>query len=835
MLLRRLQTEVTGLTAAAAQERLAHDGPNSTRVSAIRPLVTELLRASLNPLNLILLAAGIAAAVLGQIPDAAIIASIVLLSTGLYFWQSFRSSHAVHQLQRSIAPTAAVLRDGSWTQVPRECLVCGDVIQLAAGDLVPADARLLESVDLHVQQSALTGESLPAEKMATPRPGCANDSDYPNIVFLGTSIVSGSAKAVVFATGAHTAFGEIVDRLAGRPAETEFERGARRFALLIVRTMIVLVAFVLIANLTMGRNAFQSLLFSVALAVGLTPEFLPMITTVTLAQGALRMARQKVIVKHLPAIQNLGSIDVLCTDKTGTLTVGSMAVQESLDPLGRLSSRARELAYLNSHFQTGLRSPLDEAILGSPAPDLGNFVKTDEIPFDFERRCLSVVLRQGATFLLIAKGAPERVFSLCRNYEAADGVHVLDEQVSQGCMQAFHMLSGRGLRVLAVAYKSVDHPEGFRPADECDLTLAGFVTFSDPVLPGVADCLRQLASDGVRVKILSGDNELVTGYVCSQAGLTADRVVLGSEIALMDELALARTVEQCDVFARLSPMQKHRIVRTLATHGHVVGFMGDGINDAPSLHGADVGISVAGAVDIAREAADIILLEPRLDVLHAGIVAGRRSFGNVLKYLMMGTSSNFGNMLSMAAATVWLPFLPMRATQILLNNFLYDLAQITIPTDHVDPELVRRPQQWDMSLIRDFMIVIGPISSAYDFLTFAVLLYGFGFTESGFQSGWFLESLTTQTLVLFVIRTLGRPWRSTPSVALTVTTLLAVAGGTLLLYTPAAAYFGMQPLPAGFFIYLAVITVTYLWIVEIVKERLVRKLSRRSRLPSLAV
>lgn len=819
----RVSSSASGLTTAEAGRRLDEFGRNEARSTAIRSMFADLAHATVNPLNLILLGAGAGAAVLGEAADAAIIFAMVLLGSALYFWQTSRSNRAIRLLHKQIAPTAMVLRDGDWKHIPRRELVNGDVIRLAAGDLVPADARLLQSIDLHVQQAALTGESLPAEKRVEVAAGAEDAADCPNLVFQGTSVVSGTASALVFATGAATAFGEVVARLAARPDETEFERGTHRFALLILRTVLLLVAFVLIANLTLGRDPFESLLFSVALAVGLTPEFLPMITTVTLAQGAIRMAREKVIVKHLPSIQNLGSIDILCTDKTGTLTEGSMSVEASLDPLGRPSPHALQIAAMNSRYQTGLRSPLDEAILASMSPDPA-LRKTDEIPFDFERRRLSVVLRDETAFLMVTKGAPEAVLEVCTHYELDGSIDVIAEEARERCMGTFQGLSAKGLRVLAVAYRSVDRADGFRPEDERELTLAGFVTFSDPMLAGVRECIAQLASDGVRVKILSGDNELVTKHVCGQAGLQVERVILGSEVASMDEIALARNAVEYDVFARLSPIQKHRIIRALKSSGHVVGFMGDGINDAPSLHGADVGISAAGAVDIAREASDIVLLERRLDVLHAGIIAGRRSFGNVLKYLLMGTSSNFGNVLSMAGATLFLPFLPMRPTQILLNNFLYDLAQVTIPTDNVDEPLIRHPQRWDMKLIRDFMVFIGPISSVYDFLTFWVLLKVFRFDEASFQSGWFVESLTTQTLVLFVIRTVGKPWANRPSAALAATTVLSVLVGGVLLFTPLGPLFGLRPLPPSYFLFLTIVTCTYLAIVQVVKERLMRRL-----------
>ncbi len=778
----------------------------------------------LNPLTLILLSAAVAAAFVGQVGDAAIIVGIVTLSTSLNFWQTFRSQRAVKELQRGVAPTALVLRDGVACRLPREQLVVGDVIRLAAGALVPADARIIEARDLHVQQSALTGESLPVEKSAVPEAPAELDAQSPGFVYLGTSVVSGSGSAVVFATGRDTAFGDIVERLAARPVETEFERGTARFGLLILETVVFLVLFILMVNISLGRNALESLLFSVALTVGLTPGFLPMISTVTLAQGAVQMAREKVIVKHLPAIQNLGSIDVLCSDKTGTLTAGTMSLDASLDAFGSASVRPLLFARLNSQFETGIDSPLDAAILERHVDGTEAFEKLDEIPFDFERRRVSVVVSKDDQTWLIAKGAPEGLFDVCSSVERGGLSEPLGPEQRASCLGAFRSLSESGFRVLAVAMKAVHQNGGFSTLDERDLTLLGFLTFADQPLEGVAETLVRLREDGVNVKILTGDNELVTRHVCGQVGIDAKDLVLGSDIERLDAAALAQVAEARQVFARVSPAQKHRIIGALKSRGHVVGFMGDGINDAPSLHAADVGISVAGAVDVAREASDIILLERRLDVLHRGILAGRKSFGNVLKYLLMGTSSNFGNMFSMAASSLFLPFLPMLPTQILLNNFLYDAAQITIPTDRVDPSYVKKPQRWDIKLIRNFMLLIGPISSAYDFLTFFVLLKVFHLGERAFHTGWFLESLATQTLVLFVIRTARKPWTNRPSLPLTVTTLTIVIIALVLPYTSLAETFGLEALPPRYFVFLFVAVTTYLTLVEAVKERVMRQL-----------
>jgi Mg2+-importing ATPase len=825
-LMKRLETSEEGLSSEEAARRAQACGPNEMATVHVGRKVLEVIRSILNPLVVILLVAGTASAFLGEPLQAALIAAMVALGAGLNLWQTFRSGRAVRRLQAQITPTATAGRDHQWRELPRRDIVVGDVIRLSAGDLVPADARLLGASDLHVHQAALTGESMPAEKRAAAGEIGAGGPDVAGLVYLGTSVVSGTGTAVVFATGQDTAFGDVVQRLAARPDETEFERGTHRFGMLIMQTVTFLVLFVLVINLAFGRDAMQSVLFSVALAVGLTPEFLPMITSVTLAQGAIQMARDKVIVKHLSAIQNLGSIDVLCSDKTGTLTAGTMAFESSLDPHGDMSPRAIALAHVNSRFETGIASPLDRAILEREVAGADRYRKLDEIPFDFDRRRLSVVVDDAGAALLITKGAPEGVLAACRTCEVDGVVQALDAAALARCEQCYRDASARGFRVLAVAYRSVPQRAAYTAADEHDLTLAGFVTFTDHTVDGIADSIARLRADGVQIKILTGDNELVSRHLCEQVGLDGARIVLGSELEHMHDAALARVAEEVTVFARVSPVQKHRIVRALKAGGHVVGFLGDGINDAPSLHGADVGISVANAVDVAREASDIILLERHLDVLHAGILAGRRSFGNVLKYLLMGTSSNFGNMFSMAGAALFLPFLPMLPMQILLNNFLYDLAQVTIPTDRVDEAYLRAPQRWNIGLIKRFMWVVGPISSLYDFITFFTLIAVFHFGATRFHTGWFVESLATQTLVLFVIRTVRRPWRDRPSTPLTATTLGVVALGVLLPYTRLAPVLGFEPLPARFLVFLVAVAGSYLVVIELVKGRVMRRLHR---------
>jgi Mg2+-importing ATPase len=819
-------TATSGLSSREAVERLGQYGPNEPTPPKRGAAVSDLLLLFLNPLVIILLVASIASFFLGDSADALIILVIVLLSVAINFFQTYRSQQAIKRLRADVTPTATVLRDGTWQEISRCDVVPGDVVRVTAGDLIPADGRLVEARDLYVQQAALTGESLPVEKYVeregAPR---SKDADTPSLVFMGTSVVSGTGTIKILATGSRTAFGAIAERLAARSPETDFERSMRRFGLLIMRAVFFLVLFILVVRVALHKDAFESFVFAVALAVGLTPEFLPMITSVTFARGAVRMAREHVVVKHLPAIQNFGTIDVLCSDKTGTLTTGQMVLTSSVDYLGEPSDRPSALAYLNSKFETGIRSPLDVAILKTPRPNGDDYVKCDEIPFDFNRRRLSIVLAKrvdGSTNgrILITKGAPEGLLNLSSFYEAEGKKTPLGPDALQRCHKTFDDLSLQGFRVLGVAYRDVDARSSYTIQDERSLIFAGYLAFADPPNPDAADSIAAMRRDGVELKILTGDNELVARHVCEQVGLKNPVIIRGDELDSTSDPALQHLAEQATVFARVSPVQKHRIIHALKLRGRVVGYMGDGINDAPSLRAADVGISVFSAVDVAREAAEIILLRPGLDVLHKGIIEGRRASANVLKYILMGTSSNFGNMFSMAGASLFLPFLPMLPTQILLNNFLYDAAQITIPSDNVDEHYVQAPRKWDMSLIRNFMIFIGPISSIYDFLTFYVLLRFFHAGPMEFHTGWFVESLATQTLVLFVIRTTLNPFKSRPSVPLAITTVLIVIVGIWLPYSPLAHHLGFTALPGPFFTFLAISTVTYLLLVELAKKKL---------------
>lgn len=801
-----------GLASAEARLRLIKFGFNEPAPARRWSAVREFFVLLANPLVLILLIAAFASVLLGDATDAIIVALIVLVSVAINFIQTYRSQAAAERLRSQVASRASVLRDGEWQEIPRREVVPGDVVQLSAGDMVPADGRLLSLKDLYVLEAALTGESMPVDK------NISGTKDQQS-VFLGTSVVSGTATALITETGPATAFGAIAAKLQTRAPETGFERDLQHFGMFITRAVFFLVLLLLVVSIAAHRDPLQSLMFAVALAVGLTPEFLPMITSVTLTNGAIQMGRVHVIVKRLAAIQNLGSIDVLCCDKTGTLTTGVMSIFKTVDAMGAATNAPLELACLNSRFETGIRSPLDSAILVSDIGPAG-YRKCDEIPFDFERRRLSVVVQKDKEALLITKGAPEAILDRCDSY--GESQPFTPETRAQS-RRVFEELESQGFRILAVAHKPVDAAGTFSASDEHSLVLSGYIAFSDPALPDATKVISGLRDDGVQVKLISGDSELVTRHVASAIGLSNEVPVTGSDIEGMTDSALAHVVENSQVFARVSPAQKTRILLALRQRGHTVGFMGDGINDAPSLRAADVGISVSTAVDVARESADVILTKPGLSVLHSGIREGRRAFGNVTKYLFMGTSSNFGNMLSMAAASLFLPFLPMLPTQILLNNLLYDMAQVSIPSDNVDSEYLARPHRWNFKLIRQFMIFIGPVSSLYDFLTFWVLLKVFHASETQFHTGWFVESLATQTLVLFVIRTMGNPFRSRPSLPLAITTSVVAIIALMMPYTPIAKYLGFTTLPVAFIGYVAAATVTYLVLVEYVKRLIFRR------------
>ncbi|SEB42314.1 magnesium-translocating P-type ATPase [Terriglobus roseus] len=817
--------DYVGLTTREAADRLKQFGGNEASTKHRKAPWLDQLLLLFNPLSIVLLVAAAISLSIGEHFDAILITAIVLIGGAIDFAQTYHARITIERLRATVAAMATVQRDGSWRDIPRSAIVPGDLVRLSAGDLVPADARLIESRDLAVLQAMLTGESTSVEKVATAQ-AASQSADATNMIFLGTSVISGTGTAIVTATGRNTAFGDIVAHLASRPPETAFDLGIKRFSYMIARIVFVMVLLVLAANLAMHRPPMESLLFAVALAVGLTPEFLPMITSVTLSRGAVAMARKHVVVKHLPAIQNLGSIDILCSDKTGTLTAGTMSLVTSAGPDGVVSTTALDLAVINSSVQAGIRSPLDAAILAA-GTQTGQATKVDELPFDFQRRRLSVIVDRAGERTLICKGAPEGIFplvtSLLVNGETQPSTSEAIVRAQNYCIAQ----SSLGYRVLAVAVRLLPMQSRYTLADECALTLCGFLSFADTILPDAAETIARLLQDGVSIKILSGDNELVAAHICAEAGLNVTEIVLGSDLELMSETALTQVAERANVFARVSPPQKLRILTALRRRGHTVGFMGDGINDAPALHAADVGIAAPHAVDVAQDAADVVLMQPGLSVLHQGILEGRRAFGNVMKYLLMGTSSNFGNVLSMAAAAVALPFLPMLPAQVLLNNFLYDLSQLTIPTDRVDAEYFAQPQKWDIAIIRHFMILVGPISSVFDFLTFYVLLHFFRAGETEFHTGWFVESLATQTLVLLVIRTVRSPFQSQPSWGLLASVVLIVATGIWLPYSRFAARLAFSRLPLSYFVFLSLATLCYLALVEVAKRYIMARARQR--------
>ncbi|MGB9854694.1 MAG: magnesium-translocating P-type ATPase, partial [Candidatus Bathyarchaeales archaeon] len=701
---------------------------------------------------------------------------------------------------------------------------------LSAGDIVPADARIISAKDLFVNQSALTGESFPVEKTAAPpKSREASITEWNNYLFMGTSVVSGTATAVVVKTGSLTEYGKIAKRLVVRAPETEFERGIRGFGFLIMEITFLLVLFVFFINALYKRDVLESLLFAVALAVGLTPELLPMIISVNLSKGALAMSKKGVIVKRLASIQNFGSMDVLCTDKTGTLTENRIKLVLHVNINGEDDEKVLLYSYLNSYHQTGLKSPLDEAILRYKDIDVRDYQKIDEIPFDFLRKRLSIVVEHENQRFMITKGAPEEVVKICSYYEIGDVIADITGEARRKIEQKYLELSADGFRVLGVAYKRIrEEKPVYAAGDEKELVFLGFIAFLDPPKETAKESLQFLSKAGVEVKILTGDNELVTRKVCEHLGFEIKGIVLGSEIAQMHDDALARVVEEANVFCRVTPAQKDRIIHALRNNGHVVGFLGDGINDAPSLRSADVGISVDNAVDVAKESADIILLQNDLTVLHDGVLEGRKTFGNTMKYIMMGTSSNFGNMFSVAGASLFLPFLPMLPTQILLNNLLYDFSQSTIPTDNVDQEYIEKPKRWDTSFIKRFMVFLGPISSIFDFLTFFIMLIFFNATEPLFQTAWFIESLSTQTLVIFVIRTKKSPFYKSKSSRLLLLSSIAIVTFALILpFTPLGAIFKFVAPPYTFFFVLAGLIAAYLVLVEAVKKWFYKRYSYR--------
>ena len=820
-LLLHLKSSLDGLSSEEVKRRLEVFGYNELVRKKKRTAIFAFLSHFRSPLIIILLFAGLLSGFFGEVVDTAIIFGCVTMSVALDFYQEFKAERAAEMLKQRVATTATVLRDKVKKEVRLSEIVPGDIIYLSAGDIVPADARVIIAKDLFVNQSALTGESFPVEKTSLPLKSYdPSITEWSNYLFMGTSVVSGTATAVAVKTGNFTEYGKIAKRLVEREPETEFQRGIRSFGYMIMQITFLLVLLVFFINTLYLRSVLDSLLFAVALAVGLTPELLPMIISVNLSRGALSMAKKGVIVKRLAAIQNFGSMDVLCTDKTGTLTENRIKLILHVDLNGNESDKVFMYSYINSYYQTGLKNPLDEAILKFREVDIRDYRKIDEVPFDFVRKRLSIVVDHDNERFMITKGAPEEIAKICSLYEVGEVMADITDEVRRNIEQKYAELSAEGYRVLAVAYKRLREDKLIYTAgDEEDMVFLGFIAFLDPPKETAREALQLLKKANVELKILTGDNELVTRKVCQHLGFDIKGVVIGSEIAQMDDDALARVVEEASVFCRVTPAQKGRIINALKNNGHVVGFLGDGINDAPPLKTADVGISVDNAVDVAKESADIILLQNDLRVLHDGVLEGRKTFGNTMKYIMMGVSSNFGNMFSVAGASLFLPFLPMLPIQILLNNLLYDFSQLTIPTDEVDKEYIEKPKRWDIQFIRRFMLFLGPVSSLFDFLTFFVMLFIFNASEPLFQTAWFIESLSSQTLVIFAIRTKKSPfWKSEPSRTLLLSSIAIITFALALPYTPLGKVFQFVQPPLTFYIALAAILGAYVALAEIVKS-----------------
>ena len=837
----RLKTGPHGLAADEATRRLEENGPNVVAADGRKSVWLLLWHAFINPLVLLLAALATISVVTGDLSSAVVMSLMIALGVSIKLIQEGKADNAAAKLKAMIKVTAAALRDNEVRELPVSELVVGDVVKLAAGDMIPADVRIVSAKDLFVIQGSLTGESFPVEKFEVDKGTPARSPlELDNIAFLGTSVESGSALAVIAATGTETYIGSMAQTLAEQPEQTAFDRGIARFTWLMLRFMLVMVPLVFAINWATKGSWHEAFFFALAVAVGLTPEMLPMIVTVCLSKGALAMARQKVIVKRINAIQNLGAMDVLCTDKTGTLTMDRVILERHCDVVLNEDDGVLALAYLNSYFQTGLKNVLDRAVLNHREVHehavVPKFAKIDEIPFDFQRRVMSVVVRtpEGKD-RIISKGAPEAIFPRCKNFELDGELFSMEHILIVELQEEYERLSRDGFRVLAIASKDVtpktavgSNRTPYTQSDECDLVLNGYVAFLDPPNETAASAIEMLQQHGITVKVVTGDNDLVARKICKEVGLSTECVLVGADVQRLSDQDLVAAAERATLFARVSPADKQRIIKALQAGHHTVGFMGDGINDAPALRAADVGISVDTAVDIAKESADMILLEKSLLVLEEGVMEGRKVFANITKYVRMGASSNFGNMFSVLGASVIVPYLPMMPIQILTNNLLYDISQTAIPTDDVDPDQIAKPRPWDIGSLTKFILFIGPCSSVFDYTTYFMMLYVFNCwaveKASLFQTGWFVESLLTQTLIIHVIRTNKIPFiQSRASWPLIATTVAIMAVGILLPMTRLGSYLGFVELPPLYRPLLALTLLSYMVLTQVVKSWLVRR------------
>jgi len=815
ILFEKFQTSLSGLSETEAQQRLDAYGLNEAVKKQKRTVVFQFIIKFFHPLVVLLVVIAAVTFWTGDAVSGSIIGVMAVMSVILGFYQEYRAGKEAERLSEMVRATATVCRNGKSKEIPIRQIVPGDIVDLFAGDMIPADLRIIQAKDLFINQAALTGESMPVEKTSV----------VDSVAFMGSSVVSGTALGVVIRTGLATEFGEISKRLSSINQPTSFDRGINKFVWLMIRAMVVLVVAICAINYFTKGNFMEAFLFSLAVAIGLTPEMLPMLVTINLSKGAIAMSKKDVIVKRLNSIQNFGAMDVLCTDKTGTLTLDRIVLERYCDIVRKEDPGVLKLAYINSFYQTGLKNILDKAVLKYEKLVVKQYKKIDEMPFDFSRRIMSVVVDMDGKHKIISKGAPEEILKRCKKYELDGELEDLDQIVMTDLKEEYDSLSADGFRVLAVAYKDMDtNKEVYSKDDEQDLVLKGYIAFLDPPKPTVRKTIEVLRKLGIELKVLTGDNELVTKKICSEVGLDIKGLVTGEQLEKLTEDQLKELVKTTTVFARLSPLQKERVIRALHRNNHTVGFLGDGINDAPALKAADVGISVNNAVDIAKESADLILLQKNLMVLRDGVLEGRKVFGNIFKYIKMGASSNFGNMFSMTGASFLLPFLPMLPIQIILNNFLYDASQVAIPSDEVDEEYLLKSRSWNIDYIKKFMWYFGPLSSVFDYITFGVMWFIFHAAQPLFCTAWFLESLCTQTLVIHIIRTGKIPFiESWPSPFLIFTSIYIVSIALVLPFTPLGNYFKFVMPPATFFLALVIILGLYLWSVQMMKVWFIKK------------
>ena len=816
-LLNRLQASTGGLTSIEARKRLTNYGANRLKPQKRSDVLTLLVAQFNSPIILILLGATGLSLFLHNVVDASIILTIVIISGLLGFWQEHSASNAVEKLLAIVQIKATVLRDGSQQEIHIEEIVPGDIVILNAGDIVPGDCLLLESKDLFADEAMLTGETFPVEKAVSVLPADTALAERTNTVLMGTNIVSGNAKAIVILTGKNTEFGKVSERLKLKAPETEFEHGIRRFGYFLGEVTLVLVVMIFAINVYLHRPVLEAFLFSLALAVGLTPQLLPAIISINLAHGAKKMAQKKVIVKRLASIENFGSMNIICSDKTGTLTEGTVQVESALNVNGDVSEKVFLFAYLNAFYETGFTNPIDKAILNYQIPDLSGYLKNDEIPYDFLRKRLSIAVTHGNDHFIVTKGALTNILDVCTSVETNDGKTVDIASMNDQIQKHFEEFSNQGFRTLGIAYKIIPSESLIGKSDEAGMTFIGFLTLFDPPKANINETIDNLKKLGVSLKVITGDNHLVAASLSKKMGLSENKILTGSELRQMSDGALLRSVGRVDVFAEIEPNQKERIIIAMKKAGNVVGYMGDGINDASALHAADVGISVDTAADVAKDAADIVLLDKDLGVLVEGVREGRTTFANTLKYVFMATSANFGNMFSMAGVSLFIPFLPLLPKQILLTNLMTDFPEMAIATDRVDEQMIDYPRRWDIKAIRKFMITFGLVSSVFDYLTFGLLLLVLHANEGQFRTGWFLESVISASIIVLVIRSRKPFFRSRPGKYLLIATLSIAALTIMLPFTPLGNVFGFSPLSFTTYFLLLLIVIVYIIAAEITK------------------